>query len=118
VSLVLFIYLFIYFYLRSLLILDDVWDPWVLKAFDNQCQILLTTRDKSVTDSVMGKEFLSFFLTWFFETGFLCVSQAGLELRNLPASASQVLGLKSCATTAWRVKSFNLLFNTMGKLLN
>jgi hypothetical protein len=26
--------------------------------------------------------------------------QAGLELRNLPASASQVLGLKACATTA------------------
>ena len=43
--------------LRSLLILDDVWDPWVLKAFDNQCQILLTTRDKSVTDSVTGKDY-------------------------------------------------------------
>ena len=27
------------------------------------------------------------------------VDQAGLELRNLPASASQVLGLKLCATT-------------------
>jgi hypothetical protein len=27
------------------------------------------------------------------------VDQAGLELRNLPASASQVLGLKVCATT-------------------
>jgi hypothetical protein len=26
--------------------------------------------------------------------------QAGLELRNPPASASRVLGLKSCATTA------------------
>jgi hypothetical protein len=26
------------------------------------------------------------------------VEQAGLELRNLPASASQVLGLKVCAT--------------------
>jgi hypothetical protein len=44
-----------------------------------------------------------------FETGFLCmyssgcpgthfVDQAGLELRNLPASASQMLGLKVCAT--------------------
>uniref|UniRef100_A0A8C0CYT7 Apoptotic peptidase activating factor 1 n=1 Tax=Balaenoptera musculus TaxID=9771 RepID=A0A8C0CYT7_BALMU len=42
---------------RSLLILDDVWDPWVLKAFDNQCQILLTTRDKSVTDSVTGPKY-------------------------------------------------------------
>jgi hypothetical protein len=28
------------------------------------------------------------------------IDQAGLELRNLPASASQVLGLKACATTA------------------
>jgi hypothetical protein len=27
------------------------------------------------------------------------VNQAGLELRNPPASASQVLGLKACATT-------------------
>ena len=50
-----------------------------------------------------------FFFFWFFETGFLCspgcpgthfVDQAGLELRNPPVSASQVLGLKACATTA------------------
>jgi hypothetical protein len=27
------------------------------------------------------------------------VDQAGLELRNSPASASQVLGLKACTTT-------------------
>jgi hypothetical protein len=49
-----------------------------------------------------------FGLVWFFETGFLyspgCpgthfVDQAGLELRNPPASASRVLGLKACATT-------------------
>jgi hypothetical protein len=33
------------------------------------------------------------------------VDQAGLELRNLPASASQMLGLKACATTA-RLKIF------------
>jgi hypothetical protein len=30
------------------------------------------------------------------------VDQAGLKLRNLPASGSQVLGLKACATTAWQ----------------
>jgi hypothetical protein len=36
------------------------------------------------------------------------VDQAGLELRNLPASASQVLGLKSCATTAWPTLLFYL----------
>jgi hypothetical protein len=29
------------------------------------------------------------------------VDQADLELRNLPASASQVLGLKAYTTTAW-----------------
>ena len=56
---------------------------------------------------------LFFCFVLFFETGFLCVAlvsvcpgtlsvdQAGLELRNLPASASQVLGLKVCATTVW-----------------
>jgi hypothetical protein len=45
--------------------------------------------------------FVSFFFPLvFFETGFLCVTLAVLELRNLPASASQVLGLKACATTA------------------
>jgi hypothetical protein len=40
------------------------------------------------------------------------VDQAGLELRNSPASASQVLGLKACATTArlhvWILISFQL----------
>jgi hypothetical protein len=54
--------------------------------------------------------FLSFFLSVFQDRVSLCspgfpeshsVDQAGLELRNLPASASQVLGLKACATTAW-----------------
>jgi hypothetical protein len=34
------------------------------------------------------------------------VDQAGLELRNPPASASQVLGLKACATTAQPVMDF------------
>jgi hypothetical protein len=56
--------------------------------------------------------FFFFFGFWFFETGFHRVSlyspgcpsthfvvQAGLELRNPPASAFQVLGLKACAIT-------------------
>jgi hypothetical protein len=30
------------------------------------------------------------------------VDQAGLELRNPPVSASHLLGLKACATTAWQ----------------
>ena len=35
------------------------------------------------------------------------VDQAGLKLRNLPVSASQVLGLKACTTTA-RLDIFSL----------
>jgi hypothetical protein len=31
------------------------------------------------------------------------VDEVGLELRNPPASASQVLGLKVCTTTAWQL---------------
>ena len=34
------------------------------------------------------------------------VDQAGLELRNLPTSASQVLGLKVCTITAWQPQEF------------
>jgi hypothetical protein len=59
--------------------------------------------------------FVCLFVFCFFETGVsLCssgypgthsVDQAGLQLRNPPASASQVLGLKACATTAQQNKS-------------
>jgi hypothetical protein len=35
------------------------------------------------------------------------VDQAGLELRNPPASASRVLGLKACVTTPSEVPSLN-----------
>jgi hypothetical protein len=58
-----------------------------------------------------SKRILNFFLVLFFvfqDRVSLCspgypgthfVDQTGLELRNLPASASRVLGLKACATT-------------------
>jgi hypothetical protein len=46
------------------------------------------------------------FLFVCFKTGFLCVALAVLELRNPPASASQVLGLKACATTARHNQTF------------
>uniref|UniRef100_A0A8D2LBJ4 Apoptotic protease-activating factor 1 n=1 Tax=Varanus komodoensis TaxID=61221 RepID=A0A8D2LBJ4_VARKO len=39
-------------YSRSLLVLDDIWDSWLLKAFDSNFQVLITSRDRSVTDSV------------------------------------------------------------------
>ncbi|TFJ95719.1 ribosomal RNA small subunit methyltransferase NEP1 [Platysternon megacephalum] len=44
-------------YPRCLMVLDDIWDSWVLKAFDNQCQVLITGRDRSVTDSVTGNKY-------------------------------------------------------------
>jgi hypothetical protein len=54
--------------------------------------------------------FFFFFFFLVFEVGFLCIAlavlelthfvdQAGLKLRNPPASASKMLGLKACATT-------------------
>jgi hypothetical protein len=50
-----------------------------------------------------ANKWVLFCFVLFFETGFLCVALAGLELRNPPASASRVLGLKLglkvCATT-------------------
>ena len=39
----------------------------------------------------------------------LSVDQAGLELSDLPASTSQVLGLNACATTTQRIKVLKLL---------
>jgi hypothetical protein len=51
-----------------------------------------------------------FVFVFFQDRVFLCslgcpgthsVDQAGLKLRNLPVSASQVMGLKVCTTTAW-----------------
>jgi hypothetical protein len=41
------------------------------------------------------------------------VEQAGLELRNLPASASQMLVLKAGATTAWlKIKGLSISVKT------
>jgi hypothetical protein len=67
--------------------------------------------------SQQAKLFFFFFFGWFFFRdkvslyspgcpGTQSVDQAGLKLRNLPASASQVLGLKACATTARQAKLF------------
>jgi hypothetical protein len=47
------------------------------------------------------------------------VDEAGLELRNSPASASQVLGLKACATTArlhWVFLKKGFLSSNPGKI--
>lgn len=44
-------------YPRSLIILDDIWDSTLLKVFDIQCRILLTTRNRSLVDSVSGAKY-------------------------------------------------------------
>jgi hypothetical protein len=73
------------------------------------CQALLRTH-YTLFNPITPNSWASFLLfVLFFETrvslcspgchGTLFVDQAGLELRNLPASASKVLGLKVCATT-------------------
>jgi hypothetical protein len=70
----------------------------------------------SVLTYKINKSFCLFVWFGFFETGFLCLAlavleltlfQAGFQLRNPPASPSQVLGLKACATTTQR-KYINL----------
>jgi hypothetical protein len=79
---------------------------WELNSRPLKEQSVLLTAEPSLQSLTTVFCFLFFFF-WFFETGFLCVAlavleltyQAGLELRNPPASASQVLGLKVCATT-------------------
>uniref|UniRef100_A0A1A7XJQ4 Apoptotic protease-activating factor 1 n=2 Tax=Iconisemion striatum TaxID=60296 RepID=A0A1A7XJQ4_9TELE len=43
-------------YPRSLLILDDIWDSTVLKVFDVHCRVLLTSRNKSIAESVSGSK--------------------------------------------------------------
>jgi hypothetical protein len=63
--------------------------------------------------------FWFFWVFWFFKNragcspdcpGSCAVDQAGLELRDLPASASQVLGLKVYAATTWPTSYFLFFF--------
>jgi hypothetical protein len=76
-------------------------------------------------EKMQKRSFLSFFLFLFFQDrvslcspgcpGTHSVDQGGFELRNPPASTSQVLGLKACTTTAWHfcfvLFCFILFFN-------
>ena len=69
--------------------------------------------------------FLFCFGFWFFRDrcspgcpGTHFVDQAGLELGNLPVSASQVLALKVCATTAQNDRTLiSIHFSTLKCLL-
>jgi hypothetical protein len=70
-------------------------------------QSVLLPTEPSLQPHICTFFFFSYF--WFFRDrvslyspncpGTHSVDQAGLELRNLPASASRVLGLKVCTTT-------------------
>ena len=70
-------------------------------------QLSLCVNQPSTSNRSFGGYLFGWFWFWFWflRQVSLCspethsVDQAGLELRNLPASASQVLGLKACATT-------------------
>jgi hypothetical protein len=66
-------------------------------------------RERENTKGLRIWVFVCFFCLVFRDRVSLCspgcpgthsVDQAGLELRNPPASASRVLGLKACATTS------------------
>ena len=83
------------------------------------CSYIMSSRPAWITcDLVFLFLFSFFFVLIFRDRVSLCspscpgthfVDQAGLELRNLPASASQVLGLKACATTTRPVTSFDTI---------
>jgi hypothetical protein len=74
---------------------------------------------REMTDIYQSRQAISFFFFFSFgvfrdrvslyspdSPGTHFVDQAGLELRNLPASASLMLGLKACATTpGWQAIS-------------
>ncbi|MEE6479988.1 hypothetical protein FKM82_012429 [Ascaphus truei] len=76
-----------------LLILDDIWDSWVLKAFDIQCRILITSRDRSVTDAVSGnKDFVLVESVLEHEKGLEILSLfLNMKVENLPEEASSII---------------------------
>jgi hypothetical protein len=98
-----------------------------LPEFENQ--ICKKRREIALHGSEARSSAISLSLFFFFgvfqDRIFLCgpgcpgthsVDQAGLELRNPPASASQVLGLKACATTAWLSSAiFQVKIISLGK---
>ena len=85
---------------------------------------------KSVRTEPQRQYFFSFVFCFFFFlpdrvslcspscTGTHSVDQDGLELRNVTASASQVLGLKTCATIPSSKEIFVSVYSVQIKLLN
>ena len=80
---------------------------WNLRVILICISLMTKTFEHFVCLFVLGVFLVCFLFCFFRDRVSLCirgcpgsysVDQAGLELRNLPASASQVLGLKVCAT--------------------
>ncbi|XP_074082752.1 apoptotic protease-activating factor 1 isoform X2 [Macrotis lagotis] len=95
---------------RSLLILDDIWDSWVLKAFDCHHQILLTSRDKSVTDSVMGSKYVVSV-----ENGLR--KEKGLEILSLFVNMKKTDLPEQAHSIVRECKGFPLVLSLIGALL-
>jgi hypothetical protein len=92
---------------------EEFSELWVSEGFGTDLPFRLRVMSDWVSSSCFRQfkfyQFcLSFFCLFVWDRVSLCspgcpgthsVDQAGLELRNLPASASRVLGLKACTTT-------------------
>jgi hypothetical protein len=86
------------------------WSHVVYKSENPKYVNVLTLAEPLASDLIQS---FSFFIFWDRGSLHSCgcpgthsVDQAGLKLRNLPALASQVLGLKAGATTAQLTESF------------
>jgi hypothetical protein len=101
---------------------ERLWNVRDNKIVRHTVYLLVTPRVVvSITECLHVSLFFFFFFFFFFFPdrvslyspgcpGTHSVDQADLELRNLPASASQVLGSKACATTAWHFFFFKVSF--------
>ncbi|XP_035535114.1 apoptotic protease-activating factor 1 isoform X1 [Morone saxatilis] len=78
-------------YPRALLILDDIWDNTVLKAFDIHCRILLTTRNRSLADSVSGAKYEVEVESGLDENKGLEILAKYTELNRLPEEARSIV---------------------------
>ncbi|XP_069696583.1 apoptotic protease-activating factor 1-like isoform X2 [Periplaneta americana] len=76
----------------GLLILDDVYSPVVIDAFDIGCKILVTTKDSKVMKNVQGRHHLIRISEGFSEQESLCLMAecAGVEISHLPPAAKKI----------------------------
>ncbi|XP_030854919.1 apoptotic protease-activating factor 1 isoform X1 [Strongylocentrotus purpuratus] len=86
-------------YPRSLLVLDDIWIPNVVAAFDVRCTVLMTTRDSGVMSRVSGdKEELNLSHGLSKDQSIKALSEwTCIPLDNLPPEAELIHGF-SCGS--------------------